>query len=139
MNLIYLLGLLFFTSTIAAASGLESPRTPPKSCESIISDIPTDPHELVQARRIIINSSSQQATVNHYSARAYDLRSPSDIFKPEFVVENVYYSIRFEQDTGVLTLSASMNQVVGILRPSESNQFWLTIGDDTSPEEVLCH
>jgi hypothetical protein len=114
-------------------------KTLPGVCSSVVDiSTPGDPHDLIMARRIIINQMTQQATLGRYATRAYNLSNPSDIFKPEYLLENLYYGMKFDQTTGVITLLATADKVVGSIRPGEGSHYWLIIGQESTAEHVIC-
>jgi hypothetical protein len=135
----HLMCLLLFTASLAKASNDHMLRTLPRVCSSEVDiSTPGDPHDLVQARRIIFNQMTQQSVLGRYATRAYNLSNSSDIFKPEYLLENLYHGFQFDADTGVISLFATADKIVGTLRPGKDSHYWLSIGVETSPEDMTC-
>ena len=131
--------LMLLTANLAQARNEDMLRTPPTVCSSVVDiNTPGDPHDLITARRVILNQMTQQAILGRYATRAYNLTAPSDIFKQDYLLENIFYGFEVDSDSGVISLLATTDKVAGTIRPGDGSQYWLSIGDDTSPEKVIC-
>jgi hypothetical protein len=108
-------------------------------CESLIDvNAPGDPHEWIRARRLSLSMLTNQAVLGRFGTQAYNVSDASDIFKAEYLIENLMFTTQVDSDTGVTALLSTDGKLMGTLRPAQGSFHLLMLSRDLVAERVVC-
>ena len=113
------------------------PTSGPQICDTQVS-IPSDPHEKLNATRVILSSDRAKADVMEYSARALDLGTGEQIFNEGFLSSQETYELKKSSSQKIDLYSIKTQTVVGTIELSGNDFASITLKIGSHVDTLTC-